>query len=734
MATKKWSEVMASAAYQQLPDQDKEAARNEYFNSVIAPQVPQNDLESARNEFFSSASAPSKPPGILEDTARSIPTAVIHGAAAIPGMVGDMQSRGLWDTVTWPLGKAASNWSAPADETEEQKQARLKRGEQLWFGDPVAEIVSDVSKEQGNRGIEPSVSQSALGGIANFDALPNSQEIVKGIENNVTGDLYKPQHLPGKTLVTAGDFASGALFPGNAARKIANVAAPAIGGEVVGAAAEGTPYEPYAKIGGSILGGMAGNRATTTSSAQDVAKRGIKGVSEQDMNAAVLLQQEANARGIPMSTAEAIAHTSGNKNLTDMQRIVENLPESSPIMSEFYRNRPEQIRQAAVNEFSNISPVVRSPNQINDEFRNAARTVVGDTEKQINAASRPFYDAAKPQIIPDDQYAAIASDPAFQSSLKRLRGNELSGSTVSNLPDNSIGVVDAVTKDMTAQGKALNVKGQGFNPLDAEMYKAGSKNARNVARNAVPDYDTALKIQAEGRQKYLEPLQKGLMGQFIKKNKDFKSAVRLLFDTNPFPGHADDVRESLQLVGKISPIAARDIVRAHVQQTFFKNAKIKDEWGGAKFSSAIAGNHEQREVLKAAIESLPNGNPDTWKGFETFLDILDASGTRQKPGSKTAYNEQIKDILKSDKSIISKAKETGKTFGLNLADRVTQAADRARIGDNAVELANIFTAQKGEGVKLLNQLAKRPEGSEASLYDAFRLLYFAGIINRDSDE
>ena len=144
-------------------------------------------------------------------------------------------------------------------------------------------------------------------------------------------------------------------------------------------------------------------------------------------------------------------------------------------------------------------------------------------------------------------------------------------------------------------------------------------------------------------------------------------------------------------------------------------------------------NQEQRDTLKAAIESLPNGGTDAWKGFERLLDILDATGKRQQVGSKTAFNDQFKEILKSDKSILSKAKETTKSLGMNIANRVSEAADRARIGNNAVELANIFTAQKGEGIKLLNDLAKRPQGSSAALADALRLLYFAGLVHRDKN-
>lgn len=52
--TKKWAEVESSQEYQALPIEEKQAAKNEYFDSVVAPQVPVHDLDFAKNEFFGS--------------------------------------------------------------------------------------------------------------------------------------------------------------------------------------------------------------------------------------------------------------------------------------------------------------------------------------------------------------------------------------------------------------------------------------------------------------------------------------------------------------------------------------------------------------------------------------------------------------------------------------------------------------------------------------------------------
>jgi hypothetical protein len=60
---KKWVDVVGSEAFQALPDDQKEVARNQYFDSVVAPQVPETDLDAVRQQFLSTTSlGPKKAP------------------------------------------------------------------------------------------------------------------------------------------------------------------------------------------------------------------------------------------------------------------------------------------------------------------------------------------------------------------------------------------------------------------------------------------------------------------------------------------------------------------------------------------------------------------------------------------------------------------------------------------------------------------------------------------------
>jgi hypothetical protein len=54
---KPWAEVVESKGYQALPDEEKSAVQEQYFNSVVAPKVPEQDRDAVRAQFFSSAVA-----------------------------------------------------------------------------------------------------------------------------------------------------------------------------------------------------------------------------------------------------------------------------------------------------------------------------------------------------------------------------------------------------------------------------------------------------------------------------------------------------------------------------------------------------------------------------------------------------------------------------------------------------------------------------------------------------
>jgi hypothetical protein len=92
---------------------------------------------------------------------------------------------------------------------------------------------------------------------------PTSAQIKEKFESNI-GKLPQPVTDYGKYAKTAGEFAPAMIGgPGSLAVKgLTRVAAPTIGSEAAGALTEGTAAEPYARIGGALIGSAGATKAT----------------------------------------------------------------------------------------------------------------------------------------------------------------------------------------------------------------------------------------------------------------------------------------------------------------------------------------------------------------------------------------------------------------------------------------------------------------------------------------
>ncbi|WP_131113087.1 hypothetical protein [Lichenihabitans psoromatis] len=112
-----------------------------------------------------------------------------------------------------------------------------------------------------------------------------------------------------------------------------------------------------------------------------------------------------------------------------------------------------------------------------------------------------------------------------------------------------------------------------------------------------------------------------------------------------------------------------------------------NQWGGAKFNAVVRGNSQQADNLKSAVEALQG--PGTWANFQKTLDVFEAMGRRQAPGSMTEPNRQIaKELQKGTPvgeiaaTIASPSKMMGKAQELY---------DNWRYGKNTAELAAALT-------------------------------------------
>ena len=179
-------------------------------------EMPPDQIRSLILQKFPDAGTQ---PNVGADMAKSAGIGAVEGAigsAGMPGDIGSMVSGGVSK-----LGDAAGVNPTTVDTFKQAMATALSRNP---FTAPFAEG-------------------------------PTSAQIQGGIEK-ATGPFYQPQTTAGKYARTVGQFLPAAIGgPESFATKLATrVAAPAIGSEAAGEATEGTALEPYARLGGALVG------------------------------------------------------------------------------------------------------------------------------------------------------------------------------------------------------------------------------------------------------------------------------------------------------------------------------------------------------------------------------------------------------------------------------------------------------------------------------------------------
>jgi hypothetical protein len=119
---KPWADVERNPEYQSLSDDDKEAARSQYFDEVVAPQVDTPDLEMARSQFDDDTK-----PTVLKKAGHAAVTAGIAAKNIL-----DTAAAGLEQAITGDIKE-----TAPI--LEKSSEALAKRGVAS-----TPEVISDV--------------------------------------------------------------------------------------------------------------------------------------------------------------------------------------------------------------------------------------------------------------------------------------------------------------------------------------------------------------------------------------------------------------------------------------------------------------------------------------------------------------------------------------------------------------------------------------------------------------
>ncbi len=343
----------------------------------------------------------------------------------------------------------------------------------------------------------------------------------------------------------------------------------------------------------------------------------------------------------------------------------------------------------------------------------------GQARRSFKAASEPLspFDAnrAPGRIIEQDQYGQRLIMPPEDVPGAIQRGGASAGRDFNRVA--SPAARESFEAHITTQ-VLDSAKGAGVE-MSAGAIRSAIRQNEDLLRE-FPGVRSRLESIAASRDA-LDGILAGPLGKIAKRDTTTKAAINALFPANPLANSADEIATTVSALAVRNPRAARDLVRAHVETTFNEAAQWlqtgANQAGGAKFRTALVGNSQQAANLEAAVRALPNGN-QIWPGFNRFLDVLEATGTRQGVGSRTAYNAEILKNAAASGMVGEAAK--GAANPLRAFQFLADRYERYRLGSNMNELAEILTNPRS--VNQLRAIARMPVGSGQAQAVTLRLL------------
>ena len=261
---------------------------------------------------------------------------------------------------------------------------------------------------------------------------PRTNEIMDTVSAPF-GGVYQPKTTAGEYAQTIGSFAPAALSPGSAAARIARVVVPGATSETAGQLTKDTPYEPYARVGGAILGGAAtelGRAAARPLSR--VANKGVeairgRGFLNPETEAVKRIQEAINREGgtgpITRSLQEWAQTDASNPALIDVsggnvRRLVRAAAGGSEGNAQnIAQQYLDRIQAGIQDEASRITRGLTPGNTQN------ADQALETLKANRSAAAKPFYEEAfrANENIGSSQIDEILQTPAGQSALAQAR-------------------------------------------------------------------------------------------------------------------------------------------------------------------------------------------------------------------------------------------------------------------------------------------------------------------------
>jgi hypothetical protein len=449
-----------------------------------------------------------------------------------------------------------------------------------------------------------------------------------------------------------------------------------------------SPIAQFLATGGTTA--AAGAPFALRHTAADVANQATRNVTPQQLDAAKKLVEQSYLLKAPITGAEALAKVTGSSPLIGVQRVVENLPDSSETMATFMAKRPEANKQMVANALRNISsqqPTSATPVNL----RNAAGNLIAGAEKSLTENVKPLYNQAGSVAV----YPApsVLSNPKIAEAIDAVTKTAEYGVKGGN--PNQFETLIAAKKFLDDEYKGQMNAVTGLKKGAGEVTATAANELSQYLKENSPEYKQGAYNYQTAQNRQMQPLREGPVGQIA----EGTNAAQILMPTKPVSLYPADIKRTVELLRRKDPAAVPDWTRQQLEATFNETAQNlqigPNQFGGAKFASTLRGNNQQAKNLEALITS--SSGMQAYQGFEKVLDVLEAQGTRQGAGSQTSFNNQFQKELA----------EGGPLAAAKLVFKPSEVATKYeewQLNKNSNKLANMLTSP--DSIDQLKQLAR----------------------------
>ena len=604
---------------------------------------------------------------------------------------------------------------SPSDVEEQALNAYMAQGR----------TQSLLAPETTEKSVPKVLAQSAGKAVANIgDLVVGAPETYKRITNYAMGKLkgedveaprgatpitnalvkhgiFTPQNEPNTPALNIADFAIQAApavargdigsIPSFLKATGKNLLPATVGGSAVELAKSSGIDNPFAQFAIGA-GTMAASQApfALRHTAASVANQATRNVTPEQLKMADALVKESYRLGSPITGAEALAKITGASPLTAVQRVVENLPQSSETMASFMAKRPQANEQMVANALRNISP--NQPTSATPmNFKNAAGELIGGAQKSLTENNDALYKKAggvsvypAPAIFANDRIAEAVDAVTNTAKYGVKNGNPNSFETL-------IAAKKYLNDEYQEQVKSASGLKRGAGAVTSEAENLLS----NYLKEQSPEYARGAKNYENAYKTQFNALNEGPVGQIA----EGKVGAEVLMPKTQISLYPTDIKRTVELLRRKDPSAVPDWTRQQLEGIFNETGQNlqngPNQFGGAKFAATIQGNKQQKANLQALVQE--SAGMQAYQGFERVLNNLEAQGTRQGAGSATSFNNQFQREL-SEGGPLAAAKLVFKP------SEVATKYEEWQLGKNANKLADMLT--NPNSIKQLQDLAR----------------------------